>query len=211
MCLFLSRAGLALSERCAPHCPSWDPAVGESCLSQSSCGGGKAPRSRARPSQGGRHPKASCGRNLTAQPFGPHPPPRPLPCLPQLAPPSASPPRSPVLRGCTPAPGPELSRPSVQQRFGGRQMHSALMGTRPVSPPGLGSLQAPQSRSPRLCWVTSVPLSHQQGIPAVAGSDRRPLALLGSQASSACSCRWRAGVFSRIAEPEPSSAELCPL
>lgn len=207
MCLFLSRAGLALSVRRAPHCPSWDPAVGESCLSQSSCGGGQAPRPRARSSQGRRQPKASCGRNLTAQPFGPHPPPRPLPCLPHLAPPFCFPAPLPSSQGLHAGPRPRaLQTFSPAEVWGPSDALTALMGTRPVSPPGLGLLQAPQSRSPRLCWVTvSVPLSRQQGAPAVPASDRRPLASLGSQASSACSCRWRAGVSPGLRSPSPAA------
>lgn len=140
-----------------------------------------APRPRARPPQGCPHPKASCGRNLKAQPLGPSP----------LLP-SASLPRSPVPRDCTPAPGPELSGPSVQQRFEGlSDALTALMGTHL----GLGSLQAYSSSElqPQAClMMASVPFSLQQGAPAVPAFDRRPLASLGSQASSVCSCRGRA-------------------
>lgn len=211
MCLFLSRAGLALSVRRAPHCPSWDPAVGESCLSQSSCGGGQAPRPRARSSQGRRQPKASCGRNLTAQPFGPHPPPRPLPCLPHLAPPFCFPAPLPSSRAARRPQAPSPPDLQSSRGLGPSDALTALMGTRPVSPPGLGLLQAPQSRSPRLCWVAvSVPLSRQQGAPAVPASDRRPLASLGSQASSACSCRWRAGVSPGLRSPSPAARSFAP-
>ena len=208
MCLSLSWAGLALSMRRAPHSPSWDPAVGESCLSQSSCGGGQALRPRVRSSQGRRHLKASCGRNLTAQPFGPPPPdPVPSPASPSLPYPSASLSCSPVLRGCTPAPGPGLSRPSVQQRFGDRQMHSQPWWGRGWScPRGSACCKRLRAAAPGCAgWWLQSPLSRQQGAPAVPASDLRPLALFGSQASSACSCRWQAGISPGLRSPSPAA------
>ena len=103
------------------------------------------PRPWACPSQCCPHPKASCGRNLKAQPLGPSP-----------ALPSSSLPCSPVLRGCTLAPGPQALQTFSPGEVWGPVgcTHTALMGTRQVSHPGLGSLQAYSSSEPQpqACW-----------------------------------------------------------
>lgn len=141
--LFRSGAGSALSVRRAPRRLPRDLAVGEPCLSQSSRSSDSPPW--ACPSQRCPHPKASCGRNLKAQPLGP-----------SLAPPSASLPCSPVLRGCTLAPGPQALQTFSPGEVWGPVgcTHTALMGTRQVSHPGLGSLQAYSSSEPQpqACW-----------------------------------------------------------